>query len=62
MNDNELVELARSIAKLPEYQRKQLSILIKSTTLGPHAVEDLKGFIPLRNDLSDLAKLFDIKD
>lgn len=49
MNNNELVELARSIAQLPEYQRKELSTLIKyfdTPNLG----------------LSDLAKLFETKD
>ena len=49
MNDEKLVELARSIAQLPEYQRKELSTAIKY-------------FETPNLSRSDLAKLFETKD
>ena len=45
MNDNQMIELAHSISGLEEYRRKELAILIMSTTLNPEAVEQLAGFM-----------------
>ena len=40
-----MIELAHSISGLEEYRRKELAILIMSTTLNPEAVEQLAGFM-----------------
>ncbi len=45
MNDEELLELAHSIAQLPEYRRKELAILILSTTLNSAEVVKIAGYM-----------------
>ena len=45
MNDEEMIKLVYSLAKLDEYQRKELAIILLSTTLNPLAVEQLAGFM-----------------
>ena len=45
MTDEEMIKLVYSLAKLDEYQRKELAIILLSTTLNPLAVEQLAGFM-----------------
>tara|TARA_Y100000356_G_scaffold54563_1_gene43990 strand:+ start:103 stop:348 length:246 start_codon:yes stop_codon:yes gene_type:complete len=45
MNDKEMLELVYSLSELDEYRRKQIAILLLSTTINPLAVEELAGFM-----------------
>ena len=45
MNDEEMIKLVYSLAKLDEHRRKELAILLLSTTLNPVAVEQTAGFM-----------------
>ena len=45
MNDEELLELAIRIAELPEYKRKELAILILSTTLNNVEIVKIAGYL-----------------
>jgi len=45
MNDKQLIDMAHFICELPEYRRKELVILILSSTLNNQAVEQLAGFM-----------------
>ena len=45
MNDKQLIDMANFICELPEYRRKELAILILSSTLNNQAVEQLAGFM-----------------
>ena len=45
MNDRQLVDMAHYICELPVYRRKELAILILSSTLNTEAVEQLAGYM-----------------
>ncbi len=45
MNDEEMIKLVYSLAELDEHRRKELAILLLSTTLNPLAVEQTAGFM-----------------
>jgi Lhr-like helicase len=45
MTDKQILELIYSLSKLDEYKRKEIAILLLSTTLNPFAVEQLAGFM-----------------
>tara|TARA_R100001594_G_scaffold89553_2_gene123999 strand:+ start:288 stop:725 length:438 start_codon:yes stop_codon:yes gene_type:complete len=45
MNDEEMMKLVYSLAELDEHRRKELAILLLSTTLNPLAVEQTAGFM-----------------
>tara|TARA_R100001198_G_C5093697_1_gene129236 strand:- start:57 stop:230 length:174 start_codon:yes stop_codon:yes gene_type:complete len=45
MNDEEMIKLVYSLAELDEYRRKELAILLMSTTLNPLSVEQTAGFM-----------------
>ena len=45
MTDKQILELIYSLSKLDEYKRKEIAILLLSTTLNPLAVEQLAGFM-----------------
>tara|TARA_R100000541_G_scaffold38350_1_gene46181 strand:- start:1901 stop:2080 length:180 start_codon:yes stop_codon:yes gene_type:complete len=45
MNDQEMIELVYSLTHLPEYKRKEIAILLISTTLNPMSVEQVAGYM-----------------
>ena len=45
MEDKEMMELISKLAELPEYRRKEIAILLMSTTLNYEAVEYLAGYM-----------------
>ena len=45
MKDKEMLELINKLTELPEYRRKEIAILLMSTTLNSEAVEQLAGFM-----------------
>ena len=45
MEDKEMMELISKLTELPEYRRKEIAILLMSTTLNSEAVEQLAGFM-----------------
>ena len=45
MNDQEMIELVYSLTHLPEYKRKEIAILLISTTLDPMSVEQVAGYM-----------------
>ena len=54
MSDKELLQLVYSLAHLDEYRRKQIAILLISTTLTDHAVEEIAGYmVGLADNLND---------
>ena len=55
MSDKEMLELIYSLSKLDEYKRKQIAIILLSTTLNPLAVEELAGFmVGLNESIEDV--------
>jgi hypothetical protein len=53
MDDKELIELIYRLNDLPEYRRKEIAILLMSTTLNPLAQEQLAGYMA---GISDVLK------
>jgi uncharacterized membrane protein YgcG len=45
MNDQEMIELVYSLTHLPEQKRKEIAILLISTTLNPMSVEQVAGYM-----------------
>ena len=45
MNDQEMIELVYSLTHLPECKRKEIAILLISTTLNPMSVEQVAGYM-----------------
>tara|TARA_R110002167_G_scaffold312127_2_gene517832 strand:+ start:535 stop:705 length:171 start_codon:yes stop_codon:yes gene_type:complete len=45
MEDEEMIKLIYSLVNLDEYRRKEIAILLMSTTLNPLSVEQLAGFM-----------------
>ena len=45
MTDKEMLELVSSLSKLDEYRKKQIVLLLLSTTLNTFAAEELAGFM-----------------
>jgi hypothetical protein len=45
MTDKEMLELVYSLNKLDEYRKKQIVLLLLSTTLNTFAAEELAGFM-----------------
>ena len=45
MNDQEMIELVYSLTHLPEQKRKEIAILLISTTLNPMSVDQVAGYM-----------------
>jgi len=45
MNDKEMIELVYSLTHLSEHKRKEIAILLISTTLDPMSVEQVAGYM-----------------
>ena len=45
MSDEEMIQLVCMLSELDEFQRKQIAILLVSTTLNPLSVEEVAGFM-----------------
>ena len=45
MSDEEMIQLVCMLSELDEFQRKQIAILLMSTTLNPLSVEEVAGFM-----------------
>ena len=45
MEDKEMLELVNSLSKLDEYRKKQIILLLLSTTLNTYAAKELAGFM-----------------
>ena len=45
MDDKKLIELIYELNDLPEYRRKQIAILLMSTTLNPIPQKQLAGWM-----------------
>ena len=55
MNDKEMLELVFSLSELDEYRRKQIAILLLSTTISTLSVEKLAGFMVGLNEFIEEA-------
>jgi len=45
MSDEEMIQLICMLSELDEFKRKQIAILLMSTTLNPLSVEEVAGFM-----------------
>ena len=45
MDDEEMINMVLELLQLEEYRRKEIAILLMSTTLNPISVEQLAGFM-----------------
>jgi hypothetical protein len=45
MDDEEMINTVIALSRLDEYRRKEIAILLLSTTLNPLSVEQLAGFM-----------------
>tara|TARA_R100000458_G_scaffold48889_1_gene48205 strand:+ start:3061 stop:3237 length:177 start_codon:yes stop_codon:yes gene_type:complete len=45
MDDEEMINTVLELLRLEEYRRKEIAILLMSTTLNPISVEQLAGFM-----------------
>tara|TARA_R110000822_G_scaffold79949_2_gene190815 strand:+ start:253 stop:441 length:189 start_codon:yes stop_codon:yes gene_type:complete len=60
MDDKKLIELIYELNDLPEYRRKQIAILLMSTTLNPIPQKQLAGWMAEISD--NLQKEIDLEN
>ena len=51
MTNEQIIKLVLSLLELEEYKRKEIAILLLSTTLNPLSIEQLAGFMAGINDV-----------
>ena len=51
MTNEQIIKLVLSLSELEEYKRKEIAILLLSTTLNPLSIEQLAGFMAGINDV-----------
>ena len=58
-----MIELVYSLTHLPEYKRKEIAILLISTTLDPMSVEQVAGYMAgIADELLNEEGFVEVKD